>query len=87
MGFQSGSVDILDKKRSPGDRKLKAGITVKIGAMATALMLVASTGLEGEIGGIKIKKEPLTAETIIALSELVSTLRGALPPLVKKKTK
>lgn len=71
----------------PDDDKLKAGVTVKIGAMATALMLVASTGFEIDLGGVKIHKEPLTAETIIALSGLVASLRGELPPPLDKKIK
>jgi hypothetical protein len=69
----------------PDDTELKAGVTVKIGALATALMLVASTGFEFRTANLKITKEPLRVESIVALTNLVKTIRGATPAVALPK--
>jgi hypothetical protein len=66
---------------SPDDTKLKAGLSLKIGAITAALMLVASTGFDVQYGGVSVHKEPLTVETLNALANLVRSVRGDLPAL------
>lgn len=69
----------------PDDSKLKAGVTVKIGALATALMLVASTGFKFRTANLEITKEPLRVESIVALTNLVKTIRGVAPDVALPK--
>lgn len=71
----------------PVDEKLKAGVWLKFGIMASALMLIASTGFEVRIGEARVWKEPLSPDAIAALTALVTNLNNQIPLTKRNKDK
>jgi hypothetical protein len=75
----ASSAEVAAAIDDPRDTKLKAGPTLRVGAFAIALMLVAATDVKVDVGPVKIHKLAIDAETIVALTKLVGVVREGLP--------
>ena len=62
-------------------RSARANLITRLGRLAVVLMLLASTEFTMDFGTVTIHKERLTPETIPALSQLIVSIRGGLPPV------
>jgi hypothetical protein len=65
-------------------RAARADLITRLGRLAVVLMLLASTEFTMDFGTVTIHKERLTPETITALSQLIVSIRGGLPPVQKE---
>lgn len=68
----------------PVDDLLSADLITRLGRLAAVLMLLASTDFTIDFGAVKIHKERLSPESITALSNLITSIRGGLPVRQKK---